>query len=254
MITSSDSNSNSINKNILITFKHISKSFGNQKVLTDLNFDIYRHEIVGILGRSGCGKSTLLKILLGFYNPDSGMILHENMNLVTELKKIRKIVGFVSQENSFYEKLTVKENLIFYSKLYGVSKEDRVHRIDYLLNMVKLTNNQNKLAQNLSGGMKRRLEFAISLVHNPEILILDEPFNGLDIQISDEIWAVIENIKSSGVTVLLVTHILTSAQKHCDRVVFMGDGKIIHQLDNIKLNPINLENKFKEVFIENKIK
>ncbi len=238
-----------LNNDILISIQDISKKFGDQKVLTDIDLDINHYEILGILGKSGCGKSTLIKILLGFYKPDSGKILYNNLNLVVDFKKIRDIVGFVSQENSFYEKLTVEENLFFFANLYNIPKEEAISRGEFLLNLVKLSEHKNRLAENLSGGMKRRLEFAISLIHDPKILVLDEPFNGLDIQISEEIWYVIEKIKSSGVTIIVITHILNSLSNHCDRAVFMSEGKIIKEVSNVKKSRIDLEKIFREVLL-----
>ncbi len=234
---------------ILISFVDISKSFDKQIVLENLKLDIYKNEILGLLGKSGCGKSTLIKILLGFYKPDSGLLLYENINLLKHFKKIKLITGFVSQENSFYEKLSVEENLTLFAKLYKVPKNQLEYRIKYLLNLVKLLPYKDKLSENLSGGMKRRLEFAISLIHDPKILILDEPFNGLDVLIIDDIWDVIKKIRDSGVTILIATHILNSAKKHCDRVVFINNNRIVAQIKDLKKYDFDLDSKFKEIIL-----
>jgi ABC-2 type transport system ATP-binding protein len=232
----------------LISFKGIAKKFGNKTIINNLDLNINRDEIIALVGKSGSGKSTLFKIFLGLYKPDLGKIIYDGEDLVNNPKKIQHIVGFVSQENSFYEQLSVIENLVFFANLYHVSKLDISHRSDYLLKLVNLFDVQNMLALKLSGGMKRRLEFAISLIHNPSILILDEPFTGLDIQICDDLWEVINDIKYQGVTVIVSTHILSTAQKHVQRVVFLHDKKICLDLDlksELLKNPnFSLEDKF----------
>ncbi|MDA3856531.1 MAG: ABC transporter ATP-binding protein [Candidatus Woesearchaeota archaeon] len=213
-------------RNPLISFKEIQKLFKNKTILHDLNLDIYEKEIIGLLGKSGCGKSTLLKILIGFYKPDNGMIIYKSDNLIRHNEKIRKIAGYVSQENSFYEKLTVEENLKFFAKLYSVKRHNIKDRIDFLLGLVNLDNSRHTMASNISGGMKRRLEFAISLVHDPKILILDEPLTGLDITIRDQLWDVVKQIRTNGVTIIISTHLLNSAQENCDRVAILHNNKI----------------------------
>jgi ABC-2 type transport system ATP-binding protein len=235
----------------LISFNGIVKKFGSKTILNHLDLKINKNEIIALVGQSGCGKSTLFKIFVGLSKPDVGKIMYNGEDLVNNPKNIQHIVGFVSQENSFYEQLTVIENLEFFAKLYNVSEFNIKHRGKYLLDLVSLLDSKNVLASNLSGGMKRRLEFAISLVHNPTILILDEPFTGLDIKIRDELWKVVKDIKTHGVTVIVSTHILSSAQKHVQRVVFLHNRRISLDLDlaaEIKVNSkFSLEKKFYEV-------
>lgn len=242
-----------LSNNELLSLKNINKSFRKTEVLKNLSLNIYSNEIVALLGKSGCGKSTLFKILLGFYNPDSGNIFYDSKKYKFPFKKIRNVVGFVSQENSFYEELTVRENLVFFSKLYGVPRKDVDFRLDFLLKLVNLENFSNLISKKLSGGMKRRLEFAISLIHNPKILILDEPFTGLDVKIRDELWEVLKHIRNNGVTVLIASHLISSVQKNVDRVVFLHKKKIVEELVISKTlkNPrlYDLEAKFKEVVL-----
>lgn len=235
----------------IIKFKNITKVFNHQTVLYDLSLDIFANEIVVLLGRSGCGKSTLLKILIGFYPPDEGNIYYNTYNLTRNYERIRSIAGYVSQENSFYEKLTVEENLRFFASLYHVNRKVLNERIDELLALVNLTSAKKVLADKISGGMKRRLEFAIALIHDPKLLILDEPFTGLDIKIRDELWNVVKKIKSSGVTIIISTHLLHSSQKNCDRVVILNKNKVVENFlispQMRDLNCFNLEEKFLEV-------
>lgn len=233
-------------KKPLIIFKDIIKTFSNKTILYNLNLEINEGEVIALIGKSGCGKSTLLKILLGLYPPEQGYIYFQNKDITKNYQKIRQLAGYVSQENSFYEKLSIEENLRFFAKLYKVKKNDINERIPILLSLVRLTNAKNTLASNISGGMKRRLEFAISLIHNPKILILDEPFTGLDIQIRNELWNVIKEIKTTGVTIIICSHLISSVEKHCDRAAILHNKKIIEEID-LTQNRDNLENKFLEV-------
>ena len=237
-------------KTPLISFLNISKQFNYQFILKDLNLNIYKGEILGLLGKSGCGKSTLLKILIGFYKPSIGNIYYKNKNLINNISEIRKIVGFVSQENSFYEKLTVEENIVFFSKLFYVSKKDLEDRLDFLLDLVDLKNSKDTLAENLSGGMKRRLEFAISLIHNPEILILDELFTGLDILIKQQLWEVVLKIKESGVTIIICSHLIDYIEKYCDRVVILNNKKIQAEIEIQEYKKNHLNFSLESFFIE----
>ena len=238
-------------RSTIIKFKNITKVFNSVKILNNLSLEVYKNEIVALIGESGCGKSTMLKILIGFYPPDLGEIFYNNSNITHNFYKIRRVAGYVSQENSFYEKLTIEENLRFFAKLYNVKKQEINHRINVLLDLTNLSIHKKILADKISGGMKRRLEFAIALVHNPQLLILDEPFAGLDIKIRDELWHVIKKIKRSGVTVIITTHLLNCSQKNCDRIVILSKGKIIdnfiltNEMRNLK--NFSLEEKFLEV-------
>mgnify|MGYP003683826737 CR=1 FL=1 len=230
-------------KKAILEFKKVRKIFRTSTVLNDCSFKVYNHEILAVLGKSGTGKSTIIKLLLGLHIPDRGEILYEGKELSYQNKDFAKIVGYVSQENSFYEKLTVQENLIFFGKLYDVNKKDIEYRSRELLNLVKLTSAKHTIADKLSGGMKRRLEFAISLIHNPHILILDEPFAGLDIEIREDLWNVLDKIRGSQVTVIIITHLLSSVQKHANRALILHNFNIKKEVD-LKVESRDLEHIF----------
>lgn len=240
-------------KKLLISFLNINKSFDSKKILSNLDLKIYSNEILGLTGLSGSGKSTLLKILIGFYKADNGNIYYKNKDFSYNHLEIRKIVGFVSQENSFYDKLTVEENLIYFANLFNVTKKDLYERITYLLDLVNLKENKKTFAKDLSGGMKRRLEFAISLIHDPDILILDELFTGLDIKLKDQLWEVILKIRNSGVTVIICSHLLNYLSIYCDRVVILHNKKISSEINIFEEknnnNLFDLEKKFLEVVL-----
>lgn len=227
----------------LITMMNISKSFSSRKVLDKLNLVIYSQEILLLVGRSGCGKSTFFKILMGMYPQDSGQIFFgKNIIQKTWNEKLKYEVGFVTQDNSFYEKLSCFENLDFFASMYGIPKIDAEFKINELLKLVKLTQARDIIAENLSGGMKRRLEFAISLIYGPNILILDEPFTGLDIISKNILWAIIHDIKSRGVTIILASHQLKGIEKNIDRVAILHEKKIIKSFYIQENSKIDLEN------------
>lgn len=219
----------------LISLKNISKSFGTNNVLNNISFDINAGQVIALLGRSGCGKSTLIKILVGFYATDSGQIEF----LLKNHGELKKIVGYTTQENSFYEKLTVYENMQYYANLYGCYDERRINTI---LKDVKLYDAKDSSAESISGGMKRRLDFAISLVHNPKFIILDEPTTGLDPALVENFWDIVLTIsKNQNISVLVTTHILSEVSNHCDRALFMKKGTITKDITITKNTNIEKE-------------
>lgn len=224
----------------LLSIDGLSKSFRSSKILSLVNFKIYENEIVALIGESGSGKSTLIKILLGYFKTDSGEITYKYRRINKQRRIFSKIVGFVSQDNSFYENLTVVENLIFYSKMHNITRKERNYRVEYLLNLVDLRLSRNIICSKLSGGMKRRLEFAIALIHDPKVIILDEPFTGLDIGLRNELWKVLEVIRGTGVTIIISTHLLSYVQKHCDRALLLNN-RSVEEIDNDMLKNMDLE-------------
>ncbi|PIN78596.1 hypothetical protein COV16_05715 [Candidatus Woesearchaeota archaeon CG10_big_fil_rev_8_21_14_0_10_34_8] len=211
----------------LIVFQNISKSFGDNKVIRNLSLSIHEKEVFGIIGRSGSGKSTLLKMLIGFYPVDSGKILFRDNDITNKPNIIKQVVGLCTQENSFYPELKVDENLFYYGKLYGMDTKELRKRQRDLLQLVGIYASRNILAGNLSGGMKRRLDFAISLLHNPEILILDEPTTGLDPITEKDVWELIKSLTKKGVSIIVISHMLSFVQKYCDNIGFLSKGEIL---------------------------
>ncbi len=211
----------------VIEFKEVSKRFGKNTVLDMLDLNIAKGEIYGLVGPSGCGKSTLMKILLGIYSPDSGQILINGEDVSKDRKRIRKLVGYTTQENSFYEKLTVLENMKYYADLYGTSRK----HLEDLLKDVQLLKARNTLAGSISGGMKRRLDFAISLIHDPEILVLDEPTTGLDPILVKQFWEIVAKTKGKGRTIVVSSHIFSELEDNCSKVGIMFSGRIRHTID-----------------------
>ncbi|MBI3033190.1 ABC transporter ATP-binding protein [Candidatus Woesearchaeota archaeon] len=216
-----------------IEFHDITKTFGNVKVLRSLNLRIEEHDLIGLIGRSGEGKTTLLRTLIGFYKPDSGKIIFKNKEITKNTKILRNIVGFCTQENSFYPELTIEENLHFFGKLYGIKKTILKTRAEELLTLTELYEKKGTLAGEISGGMKRRLDFAIALIHDPEILILDEPTTGLDPIIRQSIWDLIEEINKQGKTIIVSSHLLDFIEDKCKKIAVLKRGDI--EMYNMKM-------------------
>ena len=212
----------------IIEFKDITKAFGSKKILDNVNLKISKGDVFGIIGPSGSGKSTLMKVLMGIYKPTSGSIYFKEKEVLKDSNFLLKVTGLTTQENSFYYKLTVKENMHYYANLNSVqmNKKDLDVHINKILRSVNLYDSKDKLAQNISGGMKRRLDFAISLVHNPELLILDEPTTGLDPKLVDQFWKIIKEVSKEGKTIIVISHIFSELEKNCNKAGILYNGKI----------------------------
>lgn len=236
----------------ILKIEEISKSFGRKQILQQINIEIYSGEIIGIIGSSGSGKTTLLNTIIGFIEPDSGKVKFRFKNkegsykyftLENQNKKhISNTYGFASQIPSFYEKLTVRENLEYFGELYGLSKETLIANTNTLLKLMNLENSENVLAKKLSGGMERRLNIACSMIHNPDILILDEPTADLDPIMRNNIWNLIEKINAKGTTIILSSHHLTELETLCNRISIIKDGKILETATPQELKRIYTKN------------
>ena|SRR3989344_2920967 len=214
-------------KTPLIEVKKLTKIFGKNVVLNDVDLDIPQNKIFGIIGESGSGKTTLLKSLIGFVKPESGTILFEGKEISRNMGAIRERFGFASQDNCFYPKLNIVENLEFFGTLYGISKENIKASISKLLKFVELEDSKYTLAENLSSGMQRRLDIACSLINNPKVLIMDEPTQDLDPVLRKEIANLIKRINENGTTVILTSHLLFEAEVLCDEIAILHQGKIL---------------------------
>jgi ABC-2 type transport system ATP-binding protein len=200
------------------------KAFNRQSVLDHLSLKIFPGEVYGLLGPNGAGKTTTINILCGLLNADRGMVRLNGKSLSNASKTL---LGIAPQENLLYKTLTCAENLRFFASIYGVHGRERAKRVQTCLAAVGLGDRANSVAETLSGGMKRRLSIAIALVHNPKLVILDEPTTGLDIEARYEIWRLIRNLKQQNTTVLLTTHLLDEAERLCDRIGILKGGKLL---------------------------
>lgn len=210
----------------MLKVKNLTKKYKDFQALKGISFEIKENEVFGILGPNGAGKSTLIKILTCFQRPTSGTVEINSINLKHE-KKIKKLIGWVPQTDTFYNNLTVQENLNYFGMLYNLRGKEIKKQSAELLNMLGLENKKNSLAKDLSGGMKRRLCIAIALMHSPKVLYLDEPTAGVDPLSRRALWDVIKKIKQKGMTILFCTHYLDEADLLCDRIAILKDGQIL---------------------------
>ena len=210
-----------------IEIKDLVKRFGNHVVLDNVNLSIPQQKIFGIIGESGSGKTTLLKTIIGFWRTDAGKITFEGRDLEKNTKFIRQIVGFATQDSGVYPKLTVKENLEYFGSLSNVPSSTLKNNIEKVVKFVELDNAKNELAENLSGGMQRRLDIACALIHNPRILILDEPTEDLDPLLRREITNLIKRINADSTTVIITSHLLDETEALCDEIAILHNGKVL---------------------------
>ncbi len=211
----------------LIEFRNVYKSFGKNDVLKNINLQIYEDELFGIIGVSGAGKTTLLRALIGFYKIDKGQVFYKGKDIHKNLKEIRRIFGFASQDNCFYYKLKVQENLEYFGRLYGLSSKEIKERSDELLKLVELDKARHRIAGDLSGGMKRRVDLACAMMHNPKILILDEPSEGLDPLLRKHMLELIQKINKRGTTIIICSHLLSEIETICTKIGIINQGTII---------------------------
>jgi ABC-2 type transport system ATP-binding protein len=248
----------------LFKLNNVTKYFKNKKTLCNVNFEIMPGEILGIIGASGAGKTTLLNVLIGFLRPEQGEVLFRFEHLLSfknsqvyrdVFKKpmdIKKMIGFAAQRPSFYPNLTVQENLEYFGALFNLPKDALKSNIEALLNLMELKSSRYVLSKNLSGGMQRRLDMACSLIHDPKILILDEPTADLDPLLRSHIRELIKIIQSRGTTVILSSHHLSEIEHLCNRIAILKDGSLIDidTVESIKQKYI----KHKKVHIQTKSK
>ena len=208
-----------------IQVKNVSKSYDNVKALVNVSFDVKKGEIFGLLGPNGAGKSTILSIIECLREQDNGSVFVLNLDTKTKADKIKRKIGVQLQNTSLIPDLKVVEQLKLYSKLYQKSMDE--NEIMKLLEEVGLTEKANVLPRKLSGGQRQRLALAIALINDPEILFLDEPTAGLDVQSRYHLWDIILEYHKKGRTVVLTTHYIEEVENLCHRVGIIDHGKIV---------------------------
>jgi len=230
----------------IVKVSNVVKKYSNKTILNNISLTIKESEIIGFIGPSGSGKTTLVKSLMGMEKIDSGHVelLGEEMPNLQVLDHI----GYMAQSDALYEELTGKENLEFFAKLFKLSKAEIKKRIDYTSTLVNLENELSKNVGNYSGGMKRRLSLAISLIQNPKLLILDEPTVGIDPKLRFSIWNELQALKTQGKTIIITTHVMDEAEK-CDTLALIREGVIIATGSVEELKQKYNVNKIEEIFL-----
>lgn len=231
----------------LIEIEKLSKSFGEQKVLDKIDFNLESGEIVGLIGPSGSGKSTLIKTMLGMEKADEGEALVLDYKMPK--REILSNIGYMAQSDALYEMLTGYENLEFFGKMKGVPSDKLKKEIEYIAEVVDLTDDLKKLVSKYSGGMKRRLSLAIALIGSPELLILDEPTVGIDPSLRKNIWKELFKQRDNGVGILVTTHVMDEAEL-TDKVGLLLNGDIIDFDTPQQLKVKNNVKTIEEVFLK----
>jgi ABC-2 type transport system ATP-binding protein len=208
----------------MLQIENLTKAYGNRSVLQDLTMNISPGEIYGLLGPNGSGKTTTINILCNLLRADSGKITINNLPVSDATKSL---IGVAPQENLLYKTLSCEENLNFFAQIYGLNNQQRRAQVRKCLKAVNLIDRASSTVETLSGGMQRRLNIAVALVHQPKLVILDEPTTGLDIEARYEIWELILSLKAQGITILLTTHLLDEAERLCERIGILKNGKLL---------------------------
>lgn len=228
-----------------VTVNRAVKQFGTFTAVKELSFHIGRGEIFGLLGPNGSGKTTTLNMISGLSDPTSGKILVFGMNPRQQAASVRRLLGVVPQETALYEELTAERNLAFHAELFGYRGAEKKRRIQTMLELAQLTDRAKSRVGTFSGGMKRRLAIVRAMLHDPQLIYLDEPTLGVDVQSRNVIWEYILNMKSQGKSVLLTTNYLEEANALCDRIAILDHGQLL-----VTDTPDALKSRFGSVVLE----
>jgi ABC-2 type transport system ATP-binding protein len=212
------------------------KSYGSLRAVDGVSFTVAKGELYGLLGPNGAGKTTIMSMLSGLLAPDEGRIRFDGVDLAGEPLKVKAQLGVVPQEPALYENLSARENLAFWGGLYGLSGATLTQAVDRVLALVGLTDRAKDPVKQYSGGMKRRINLALGLVHGPRAVLMDEPTVGIDPQARLNILEAVKQVAASGTTVIYTTHYLEEAEQLCDRIAIMDHGKLLAEgtLDELK--------------------
>jgi len=212
---------------LMIDVKGLVKRYGHRTAVDGVSFSVQEGEIFGLLGPNGAGKTTLLSVLATLLPPDEGRVLIGGYDLQREADRVKPLIGFVPQELALYPSLSAWDNLAFFGRIYGLRGAALRERIAAVLDLVGLRDRAGDAVRTFSGGMKRRLNIAAALLHQPRLLLLDEPTVGVDPQSRHFIFEHIERLKAEGMTILYTTHYMEEAERLCDRVAIMDEGRIL---------------------------
>lgn len=211
----------------LLTVDHIRKSYADHVAVDGLSFVVEPGQVLGLLGPNGAGKTTTMSIIAGLLQPDDGRLLFNGEPVTRHSQAFRKMLGVVPQELAIYPDLTAEENLTFFGRLYGLRSAKLTERVNWALDRVGLTSNAKRQANTFSGGMKRRLNFAAALLHEPQILMLDEPTVGVDPQSRAHLLACVRDLRDRGTAIIYATHYMEEVQTVCDRVLIIDHGQAL---------------------------
>jgi ABC-2 type transport system ATP-binding protein len=215
----------------MITIDRVSKKFGRFPAVKEMSVTVADGEIFGLVGPNGAGKTTTIKMMTGLLRPDSGRILIGNYDITEDPMKAKSVLGYVPDRAFLYEKLTAREFLVFTSSMYGIGKSDALVRIEHFLSLLGIPEMEDSLIESFSQGMRQRLLFATALVHDPGVLLIDEPFTGLDPFGVRTLREIIDGLCAKGISVFLATHSLHIAEGLCHRIGFINKGSLVSLKD-----------------------
>lgn len=211
----------------IINVTNLKKVYGEFQAVDNISFGIKQGEVFGFLGPNGAGKTSTINMMIGLSRPTSGNIMIDGIDAIKDIRKVQRIIGVIPDENNLYDEMDGFDNLCFCASLYGIGKEEREKRAMKLLEQFNLINAGKRLFKTYSKGMKRKLTIAAGIIHNPKILFLDEPTTGIDVESARQIRKLILNLKNQGKTIFITTHYIEEAQRICDRIAFIVNGKIV---------------------------
>jgi ABC-2 type transport system ATP-binding protein len=215
---------NDVNPSPAVRVHNLTKSFGDFMAVDHISFEVPRGQIFGFLGPNGAGKTTTIRMLLGLLKPTGGSATILDLDVVRQTEQVRRHIGYMSQKFSLYNDLTVEENLNFYGGVYGVANERLRRRKAYILKMAGLQGRERELTKNLSGGWKQRLALGIAIIHEPEVIFLDEPTAGVDPISRRAFWDLLYELADEGATIMVTTHYMDEAEQ-CQNLVFIQRGR-----------------------------
>jgi ABC-2 type transport system ATP-binding protein len=218
----------SLSRRPVVDVQNVSLHFQQVEAVRNVSFNVPRQSIFGLVGSDGAGKSSVLRLIAGMINPNQGVIYIDGLNAASSRRKIKHFIGYMPQRFGLYQDLTVEENMDFFMDVFGVPRAERKKRKEKYLGFSNLLPFTDRLAGNLSGGMKQKLGLACVLVHEPGLLILDEPTNGVDPVSRHEFWDILDAMKQAGMTLLISTAYLDEGEK-CDQLALMHAGVILEQ-------------------------
>ncbi|WAC12905.1 ABC transporter ATP-binding protein [Dyadobacter pollutisoli] len=221
-----------------------------QDSLTHVSLDIQAGDVFGLLGPNGAGKTTLISILCGIIPPSSGQIHYFIDGAPASETQRKNRIGFVPQEYAFYQELTARQNLDYFGAMYNLSKSDLGRRRDHLLEVLGLTKSADKKVGSFSGGMKRRINLAIGIIHQPAILFLDEPTVGVDVQSRNAIIRYLQQINQDGTTIIYTSHHMSEAEEFCKNIALIDNGKVIAKGELLQLKTENAVASLQSLFIK----
>lgn len=231
----------------LVSVEHLHKSFGNFSVLKDINLEVEAGDFITIFGPNGAGKTTLLKIISTLISPTSGKVLVDGFDVCDKPIEVRRRIGVISHETYLYHELTAAENLRFYARMYNV--KNREERISEVIKQVGLQYREHDRVGTFSRGMKQRLSIARAILHRPGILLLDEPYTGLDQQASAIFDELLQQLNSEGVTQVMISHDIERGLMLCNRALILNNGAIVHQASREDFDSLEEYRRFYEQLV-----